>query len=327
MFKNPLNSGKNMFAGDTATQRWARKALPILVQRAKDRRTITFKELTRALGLPEVGYYNLLMRHVCRHIQTTLAELESSDDWEEGEIPHITSIVLRTTGECSPNMCEALTGDSQTQPSGKQLQSQLDWSFCYEHWDTVLAALFPPNAQIKKTILLVSDEAMPNDYHDEVPDRLLSLFTFPVIRGNDIVYPDFIGEDVSIENIGKFRDPIPQCTAFAFRSDWQDVNNDLEIAYVKMDDPTQRAVSLIGLYSEHSLKYPSPIKSLFDETLWKELPVMTHETFRFYIENLGMYVTMLAIPDLGDKYNTKIGLSTAGCEEWCPIMASQLAKL
>ena len=182
----------------------------------------------------------------------------------------------------------------------------------------------------KKTILLVSDEAMLDDPHDEVPSRLLSLFTSPVIKRDDIVYPDFVGEDVNVPmggNIGVFEDPIPRCTAFAFRSDWQDVNNDLEIAYVKMNDPAERAVSLIGMYSEHSPIYPPPIKSLFDDTFWDELPVITHETFRFYIENLGMYVTMLAIPSLGDKYNTKIGLSTAGFEEWCPIMASELSKL
>ena len=74
-----------------------------------------------------------------------------------------------------------------------------------------------------------------------------------------------------------------------------------------MNDPTEREVSLIGMYSEHSSKYPSLIRSLFQETFWEELPVMTHETFRFYIENLGMYVTMLAIPNLGDKYNTQSG--------------------
>ena len=176
---------------------------------------------------------------------------------------------------------------------------------------------------IKNTILLVSDEAMPKDLYNEVPGRLLSLFTSPVIGRDDIVYPDFVGEDVQIENIGTFSRPIPACTVFAFRADWQDVNIDLEIAYVKMNDAAERAVSLIGMYSEHSLKYPYPIKITFDGTPWKELPVMTHETFRFYMENLGMYVTMLAIPDLADKYNTKIGLSTANFEEWCSIMASQ----
>ena len=30
MLKNPLNSGKNMFAGDTTTQIWARDVLPLL---------------------------------------------------------------------------------------------------------------------------------------------------------------------------------------------------------------------------------------------------------------------------------------------------------
>ena len=325
MFKNPLNSGKNMFAGDTKTQIWARDVLPILVERAQDRRTITFSELTKALGLPG-GYYNLLMGDVCKHIQTTLAQLERRNDWK-GEIPHITSIVLNAKGECSPNMCAALTGDSHRQPSAKQLQSQLDWSFDYKKWDSVLTALSLSNAQIKKTILLVSDEAMPNDYHDEVPDRLLSLFTSPVIRKDDIAYPDFVGESVPIEKIGAFSDPIPRCTAFAFQADWKDVNVELEIAYVKMNDKTERTVSLIGLYSEHSREYPPEINSLFHETFWKELPAMTHESFRFYIENLGMYVTMLAIPDLGDKYNTKIGLSTSNFKEWCPIMDSQLAKL
>ena len=180
---------------------------------------------------------------------------------------------------------------------------------------------------IKNTVLLVSDEAMPNDLHKEVPNRLLSLFTSPVIRKDDIVYPDFFEKDVSIESIGVFSDPIPGCTAFAFRSDWQEVNIDLEIAYVKMNDTIGKEVSLVGMYSEHSLKYPALIKSLFDEAFWKELPVMTHETFLFYIENLGMYVTMLAIPDLGDKYNTKIRLSAAGFKEWCPIMDWELAKL
>ena len=179
---------------------------------------------------------------------------------------------------------------------------------------------------VRNTILLVSDEAMPNDLHDEVPTRLLSLFTSPVIKKDDIVYPDFVGENAPIESIGVFRDPIPRCTAFAFRSDWQDVNIDLEIAYIKMNDTTEREVSLIGMYSERSSIYPSPIKSLFNDTFWENLPVMTHETFLFYIENLGMYVTMLAIPHLGDKYNTKISLSAAGFKEWCPIMASELAK-
>ena len=137
--------GKNMFEGDTKTQVWAREALPILVQRAQDRCPIKFKELTKALGLPG-GYYNLKMGDVFRHISKTLAQLEREDDWG-GEIPHITSLVLRENGECSPNMCRALTGDANSQPSEEQLQTELDCSFCYERWDAVLAALSLPNAR------------------------------------------------------------------------------------------------------------------------------------------------------------------------------------
>ena len=82
---------KNMFEGDTKTQVWARETLPILVQRAQDRRTIKFKELTEALGLPWKGNIRK-MGDVCRHIVKTLAQLERKDDWH-GEIPHITSII------------------------------------------------------------------------------------------------------------------------------------------------------------------------------------------------------------------------------------------
>lgn len=139
--KNRLDivGGKNMFAGGTKTQRWARTVLRILVQRAKERRTITFKELTNELGLPVEGYARK-MSDVCRHIIKTLAQLERQDDWE-GEIPHITSIVLKTNGKCSPNMCKALTGDYHRQPSRRQLQTELNCSFCYKKWDAVLTAL------------------------------------------------------------------------------------------------------------------------------------------------------------------------------------------
>ena len=140
-----IDGGKNMFAGNTATQRWARDALLILVQRAQERRTITFSELTNALGLQVIGYARK-MSDVCKHIIKTLAQLERQDDWE-GEIPHITSIVLKTNGKCSPNMCKALTGDYDTQPRRQQLQTELDCSFCYEEWDAVLTALSLPQAR------------------------------------------------------------------------------------------------------------------------------------------------------------------------------------
>lgn len=84
---------------------------------------------------------------------------------------------------------------------------------------------------------------MPEDPHSEVHSRLLSLFTSPVIKRDDIVYPSFVGEDPQIGNTGVFSRPISGCTAFAFRADWQDVKTELEIAYVKMNDTTGKEVS------------------------------------------------------------------------------------
>lgn len=179
---------------------------------------------------------------------------------------------------------------------------------------------------IKKTVLLISDEAMPDNTFEEIPARFLSLFTSPVIHRDNITYPDFVGEDVSIEKIGKFTRPIQGCTVFAFRSDWQDVNTELEVAYIK-ENHTDKEISLIGMYSEDSPKYPYFIKGVFERTPWEQLPVLTHETFRFYIDNLGMYATMQAIPYLGTKYNTKIGLSSHGFKEWCPTMNSVFSSL
>ena len=64
-----------MFADDTKTQVWARCALPILVQRAQERQTITFSELTSELELPLRGYVRK-MSDVCRHIIKTLPNLK-----------------------------------------------------------------------------------------------------------------------------------------------------------------------------------------------------------------------------------------------------------
>ena len=145
MLKNQLGIGRNMFAGDKPTQVWARDVLPILVQCAHDRKTTKFSKLTKALGLPG-GFHNLKMGDVFRHIGTTLAELEQEDYWE-GEIPHITSIVLKANGQCTPNMCQALTGDSTEQPSREQLRTELEYSFKYKKWDAVLDALSLPNTR------------------------------------------------------------------------------------------------------------------------------------------------------------------------------------
>ena len=142
---NSLDIGKNMFTdADTyVTRCWAQKALPILVKRAQKRKTIKNSELSQNWGRSPGSY----MRYVLGSIVTTLAELEQADDWEGGQIPHITSIVLNANGECSKPMCDLLTGDPTQQPSPERLKAELACSFYYERWGDVLAALSLPNVR------------------------------------------------------------------------------------------------------------------------------------------------------------------------------------
>ncbi|RKU24566.1 hypothetical protein C6497_17235 [Candidatus Poribacteria bacterium] len=70
--------GKGIF-GEGINQKRARDVLPILVQRVQDQQTIKFSELTETLEL-QGNFYNLLMGDVCRHISTTLAELEQREN-------------------------------------------------------------------------------------------------------------------------------------------------------------------------------------------------------------------------------------------------------
>lgn len=138
-----IPGGENILSGegDTETQRRGFQVLQILVGGAHNGRTITFTELMEDLEL-EGEDYNLLIGPILRNIVKTLAEFENGDDWE-GEIPHITSIVMTETG-CSRDMCELLTGDPQTQPSPEQLQTELECSFYYDLWDDVLDTVLPP---------------------------------------------------------------------------------------------------------------------------------------------------------------------------------------
>ena len=142
MLKNSLSDGNrrfNMFDGDTDTQVWARDALPVLVKRVQKRKTIEFSELTKALGL-QGPFYKVLMGKVCAHISTTLAELKQRENWN-GEIPRITTIVLKKGNKSSPHICELFTGDKTKQPSVEQLHAELENIFNYTKWNAVLDTL------------------------------------------------------------------------------------------------------------------------------------------------------------------------------------------
>ena len=131
--KKPI---RTMF-GDLKTQSWARKAFPILVNRAQDDQTITFKELAEDhFGVK--GYQ--IFGSVCGIISATLYELE--EEWGKGHIPRITNIVVKSDGNASRYVSENLTGDKDTPPEvSEYIEIQLKPVWEYQHWNVVKKAI------------------------------------------------------------------------------------------------------------------------------------------------------------------------------------------
>ena len=140
MLKNTSDMGPNMFDGDKWGQLYARKALPILIKQAAKCQTISFKELATALNLHS-HTHALNMQYVCGSIRTTLSDLESSENWQHGAIPHITSIVIRSTGAPAPFITRQLKKALKREPRLDDYQDENETSFRYTKWNAVLEAL------------------------------------------------------------------------------------------------------------------------------------------------------------------------------------------
>ena len=96
--------------GNLITQKRGLLALPILVLRAQEHRTITFQELGNAIGMS--NYWR--MGNVLGCINATHYKLERRADWKYGEIPCITTIVITKDGGPSEWMHKQLTVDADT---------------------------------------------------------------------------------------------------------------------------------------------------------------------------------------------------------------------
>lgn len=94
------DTSENMFGGDKLYQQRARAALPILVQCAKARKTITYKELGAAVGMTDLRSIG----RVCGSVAATLADLQ--ERWQVGDIPPqilpFGAMVVRVLG-CASN--------------------------------------------------------------------------------------------------------------------------------------------------------------------------------------------------------------------------------
>ena len=134
---------KNMF-GDSKTQKMARKALKILITYAQRPDTLLIKKLAKEVtpGLPQ---FNFAMRYCFQWIQTTLCELECSDDWNYGEIPCITAIVLAAPRQPTNAMAERSrieSGSNAPLPWEDYKTLHIDPVFEFPYWEQVIDALY-----------------------------------------------------------------------------------------------------------------------------------------------------------------------------------------
>ena len=127
--------GKHDIFGNLITQKRGILALPILVLRAQEHRTITFQELGDAIGVS--NYWR--MGGILGCINTTHYGLEKSADWKYRDIPCITTIVITKAGQPSNWMGKQLGTDADTPISWEDYKlNHIEPVFEYPHWDKVM---------------------------------------------------------------------------------------------------------------------------------------------------------------------------------------------
>ena len=128
---------RNIF-GDKPTQKMAQKALPILVAYAQRCESIILRELVAEIA-PDLTHFNWCMRWTLAWIQTTLYELERSDNWSFGEIPCITAIVLDSPETPTTRMDMDTRIDPNTPLSWRDYETNhILPVFEYSRWDEVM---------------------------------------------------------------------------------------------------------------------------------------------------------------------------------------------
>ena len=130
---------RNIF-GCKPTQKTAQEVLPILVSYAQGKQTLIMRNLAKEV-IPDRPRFNWYMGWALAWIQTTLYELERSDNWKYGEIPCITTIVLDSPQQPTKNMAKRSRIEAG-------LDTPLPWRdyekdhilpvFKYPHWEQVM---------------------------------------------------------------------------------------------------------------------------------------------------------------------------------------------
>ena len=171
------NFKRNIF-GDLPTQKMAQKALPMLISSAQEDDPVIMRDLAKKIA-PELVQFNWSMGYALAWIHTTLWELERSEDWNYGEIPGITAIVLDKP-EKPTNWADKETRVDPNRP--------LPWKdyetdhilpvFEYPHWDKVMDFVFGFNVNLNEVDFnnFIIDEVQPSlsgsepEEEQEVPE-------------------------------------------------------------------------------------------------------------------------------------------------------------
>ena len=124
-------TGKSGIFGDKKKHKRARAVLPILVLRAQEPNTITFRELGNAIGFRRYDLFGDILD--C--INTELY-------WINEEIPTLSTIVVTN---------ERMPSNWMGKQMGKQLNMETTWEnyehycvqpvFEYQHWDEVMGKI------------------------------------------------------------------------------------------------------------------------------------------------------------------------------------------
>ena len=145
-FVNRRQVARDIFSDEKPTQQIARDVLPILIlqaQKAQEAQdcniiTITMRELAKEV-IPDKPKFNFTLKWAFTWIHNTLYKLERQDDWNYGEIPGITAIVLDKPKKPTKWMAEHTSVDPSTPLPWKEYKTiHIKPVFQYSHWDKVV---------------------------------------------------------------------------------------------------------------------------------------------------------------------------------------------
>ena len=159
---------RNIF-GNLPTQKMAQEALPILVAYAQKREPIILRELAAEIA-PDLTHFNWSMRWTLGWIQTTLYELERSDNWNFGEIPCITAIVVDSHETPTTRMDMDTRIDPNTALSWKDYKTNHVLPvFKYSYWDKVTNFVTEFNVNLDEVDFnnFIIDEVQPSLFSSE----------------------------------------------------------------------------------------------------------------------------------------------------------------